>query len=749
MSPIARYTRWLHGRWPAGTVERLPVARDDGTTNVPGVYVAGDLRGIPLLKLATESGAEVVRAIAEDPGFLAERKAGVDALDVVVVGGGVAGMAAALEARARGLSFRVLESNEPFSTIANFPKRKPIYTYPKDLDPASPLRVTAGVKEELLAELRRQAVGIETTTSRAERVRRKGSLLEVTLADGGSLLARRVVVALGQSGEFRRLGVPGEDLDKVYNRLHDPKDYAGKRVLVVGGGDSALETAAALADAGASVTLSYRGAAFARPKAENVAHVAAAPGLRVALGTTVQEIGPEHVALVTAGAATERVGNDVVFVMIGREAPLDFFRRSGIAIRGERNGRFWATLAFSLACFAFLYHWKAGGPLTDWFAAHRAFPFNLPAGDPATLLGTIVISFRTPGAWYSLAYTAAILFFGARRIRRRRTPYVAAQTVTLMAVQVLPLFLLPYVLLPWAGHRGLFDGPHVAPLADALFPRTQWDPQGREYWRAFGFILAWPLFLWNVFTSKPNGVWLTISLLQTFVIVPWIVWRWGKGAYCGWICSCGALAETMGDTHRAKMPHGPAWNRVNLVGQAILAVAFGLLVLRVVGWALPWDHPLNGVYSVLLTGKNVRGTPLPFPMTLLNYEWIVDLFLAGIVGTGLYFHFSGRVWCRFACPLAAWMHVVARFSRFRILADKKKCISCSVCTSVCHQGIDVMSFANKGLPMEDPECVRCSACVQSCPTGVLTFGGIDPKSGRVVGVDRLAASAVQVREGAR
>ena len=106
------------------------------------------------------------------------------------------------------------------------------------------------------------------------------------------------------------------------------------------------------------------------------------------------------------------------------------------------------------------------------------------------------------------------------------------------------------------------------------------------------------------------------------------------------------------------------------------------------------------------------------------------------------------MWCRFACPLAALMHVYARFSRFRIFAEKKKCISCNVCTSVCHQGIDVMNFANKGLPMEDPECVRCSACVQSCPTGVLSFGQVDPRTGKELRSDPawLAASPVRRRE---
>ena len=90
------------------------------------------------------------------------------------------------------------------------------------------------------------------------------------------------------------------------------------------------------------------------------------------------------------------------------------------------------------------------------------------------------------------------------------------------------------------------------------------------------------------------------------------------------------------------------------------------------------------------------------------------------------------------------MHIYARFTRFRIFADKDKCISCNVCTSVCHQGIDIMAFANKGRPMEDPECVRCSACVQSCPTGVLNFGRLDKEEKPIF--DTLPASLVQLAE---
>jgi polyferredoxin len=198
----------------------------------------------------------------------------------------------------------------------------------------------------------------------------------------------------------------------------------------------------------------------------------------------------------------------------------------------------------------------------------------------------------------------------------------------------------------------------------------------------------------------------------------------------------------MGDRHRHKMPHGPGWNRVNVIGQIFLAVAVALLALRIVGWVLPGSWA-DRSFRVALDGKLNGVTTAGW---FLSYKWFVDVLFGGIIGVGFFFKYSGRVWCRFACPLAALMNVYARYTRFRIFAKKEKCISCNVCTSVCHQGIDIMNFANKGLPMGDPQCVRCSACVWSCPTGVLSFGRVDA-SGRTVAVDRLPASPVQIREG--
>ncbi len=845
MNPLRRYAHWLHTRWPAGTVERLPQINEDGSTDVAGLYVVGDLAGVPLLKFSSDTGARAVKTITSDPRFIEARREqdkgqAKDApLDLVIVGAGVSGMAAALLARKWNLRFAILEAAQVFSTVVNFPKKKPIYTYPKDMTPAGDLQFHADIKEGLVDELREQTRDIEVRTARVESIERSGGIFTCQLAGGESLRALRVIIAIGRSGDFRRLGVPGEELDKVYNRLHDPKDYAGQQALVVGGGDSALETAIALCQAGATVTLSYRKAELSRPKAENREAVeelagpgASGPGLTLLLGSQVKEIRADEVLLADKDGQAVTLPNDVVFAMIGREAPLDFLRLSGVRIQGEwRVQSAVACALFVLFCVV-LYNWKSGGTLSHITDSHHFFPHTLaqkvndvrtetfdsaqrsgvpsidsaqrsgvpsidsaqrsgnvpgqpvalrmnvqkkpweflnpqpayPPSQPArtpvtaaplqtgscdplpvlgcvkdrtTFLGTLAISASGPSFWYTLAYSTLILIFGVRRMRRRKTPYVNWQTGALMAVQIVPLFLLPEIIFPWMGYHGLLP----RSLADALFPAVDYG-HGREYWRAYGLILAWPLFVYNLFTDNPLWAWLGISLVQTFVLLPTLIYFYGKGVYCGWICSCGALAETLGDNHRQKMVHGPGWNKVNMVGQGILFVAFLLLILRVVGWMVP-SLGVNRYFSVLVSGSYNDSDS--FFTKWFNYKWVVDVFLAGIVGYGLYFWYSGRVWCRFMCPLAALMHIYARFSRFRIFADKKKCISCNVCTSVCHMGIDVMSFANKGLPMQDPECVRCSACVSSCPTGVLTFGQATPDN-KVLKYDRLPGSLVQIRE---
>ncbi len=717
IAALRHYAHWLHLGWPAGVPERLPVVAADGTTRVPGLLVVGDLTGIPLLKFALDSGAKAAQRCQRElktPSPLA------DMLDVAIIGGGVAGLAAAVELANSGLRFCIIESNQRLATLVNFPAGKPIFTYPTAMRPAGSLQVGAGVKEELLRELNQQLAGQELPERIATvtHVERRTDHLAVMLADGEPIRARRVIVAIGRSGNFRRLGVPGEELPKVVNRLHDPRHHADEDLLVVGGGDSACEAAIACAETGARVTLAHRGSDLGRAKPENAARVLAlaqAGSLRLRLATKVTNVGPETVALSSTGQS-ETLPNQGVLALIGREAPLAFFRRSGVPIRGERS---WPTIAALIVFFVLitsLYGWKTlgWGEAVTWLR-----PSTWLSGlagwvtDERSLAATVLRSASGPSFWVTVLYSAAVVGFGIDRMRRRRTPYVRVQTATLMTIQVIPLFLLPEIVLPWLGANDLV--PQI--VRENLFPGDSW-------WRAYGFVLAWPLMAWNVFTEQPNVWWLVIAFVQTFVIIPLIVWRWGKGAYCGWICSCGALAETMGDRHREKMPHGKVWNKVNFVGQALLGIAFVILGLHILSWLAPQT----------LSPKTVQ------TVTMANF-WkpAVDWLLAGALGTGLYFWLSGRVWCRFACPLAALMHIYARFSRFRIVVEQKKCISCNACTSVCHQGIDIMNFANKGLHLEDPQCVRCSACVQTCPTGVLQFGRVDGE-GHVVALDSLIAS---------
>ena len=767
---LKRYMHWLHGQWPSGTPEKLPVVNADGTTNVPGVYVTGDLTGVPLLKFAADSGAAAVRTVVGESTFQ-KRKIKDDIYDVLIIGGGVSGYSAALEAQKEHLKAALIESAQSFSTIENFPQGKPIFTYPTDMEHRGELSLSDEIsdKESLLKSLKSDIseADIPVIHGSASHVSRKHGFITVHLEDGSALSAHRVIVAIGRSGNFRKLGVQGEELDKVTNRLHDPKTYQGKKVLVVGGGDSALEAAAAVAEAGANVSLSYRKKLFNRPKEENinkVNHLDSEGKLNLLMETRVTRIGSESVTLNhSADNRTTTLENDSVLAMTGREAPLDFFRRSGMAINGESTFSGWILFAAFMLFTIAIYDWKNFGFLNHIWGI-SAFPDNAPTllgglsdwwqqqvNDRSTLIGTIAVSMKSRSFYYTLLYTSLIGIFGWQRIKRRKTPYVKVQTISLFLIQLIPLFILPEIILPWAGYLGAFDAGTAKAVADSLFPSYisaealaahQWPEWGhpRAYWHAYGFILAWPLNVYNVFTPTPMMGWLIISFIQTFIIIPALIYRYGKGAYCGWICSCGALAETLGDTQRHKMPHGPVWNKLNMLGQFILLVALLMLVIRILGWIFP-ESWMNQSFDLLLKGEN-KEYQLVNPV---SWKWMVDVLLGGILGVGLYFKYSGRVWCRFACPLSALMHIYARFSRFRILSDKSKCISCNACTSVCHQGIDVMNFANKGRPMEDPECVRCSACVQTCPTGVLKFGEVDSNN-NIIATDRLQASPVQIVE---
>ena len=770
MNIVEEYYHWLHGQWPDRELEKLPLVNADGTTNLKGVYVAGDLSGVPLLKFSADSGTRVIRDLIKDKAFTGrERDDGVH--DVVIIGGGVSGYAAALEAKNHQLDFKLIEANKPLSTIENFPNKKPIYTYPTAMLPQGDLQFSEKIthKESLLEELkwRINTRGIVAYRAHASHLERVSSVLHVCLDGGEIVKAHRVIVAIGRSGNYRKLEVAGENLEKVSNRLIDPQVYAGQKLLVVGGGDSAVEAAIATAKAKTKVTLAYRKQEFTRIKPQNLEQLEALVAdktIDVRMTTTVSEIASDHVILTKASGERETLANDYVLLATGREAPLDFFRRSKMTVSGESTALGWAFFGLFFLALTALYDWKAYGFLNAYWS-NFSYPDQMPmligslgewwqdqVSERSSLIGTLAISLKSRSFYYTLLYTLLIFIFGWRRIKRRKTPYVTVQTTVLFLIQLFPLFLLPEIILPLLGYNGVFDSGMGKSIVDALFPSYisaqelashHWPEWGhpRAYWHAYSFIFAWPLGVYTVFTDTPQVAWLVIGAIQTFVILPIIVMKWGKGAYCSWICSCGAMAETLGDLQRHKMPHGPRWNKLNMLGQAILLIAVILLLIRILGWIYP-ETWMNQLFALLLKGENSDYQLV----NAFSYKWLVDIFLAGILGFGFYFKYSGRTWCRFACPLAALMHIYSRFGRFAIASEKSRCISCNQCSSVCHQGIDVMAFASKGKAMTDPQCVRCSACVQICPTGTLSFAEIDRKTLAMIKKDTLAASPVLMAE---
>lgn len=302
----------------------------------PGLFLAGEVTAHALIKTAIDQGtlvaAEVARRAAESP---AEAE---DVLDLCVVGAGPAGLAASLEARRHGLSFVTIDREErPGGTVARYPRRKLVTTQPIELPLYGKFRQTSYTKEELVelwqgaAEEQSLPIAGGLTFLGAEK---EGEHFRVRTS-GGDYLAHHVCLALGRRGAPKRLGIPGEDAAKVAYSLLDARSYAGRRVLVIGGGDSAVEAALALSEQdGTEVTLSYRRTAFVRIKAVNERRLYEAvqeQRVRLELGTRPVAIHPDRVDLEREDGSAVSVPNDEVFAMIGGLAPKEVLETSGVS----------------------------------------------------------------------------------------------------------------------------------------------------------------------------------------------------------------------------------------------------------------------------------------------------------------------------------------------------------------------------------------------------------------------------------
>jgi thioredoxin reductase/Pyruvate/2-oxoacid:ferredoxin oxidoreductase delta subunit len=318
-----------------GTEKRgvdLPHVKQDFETNVPGIFIAGELGGMGLIKNSVEQGKQAVENIAK-----AVSKAKETEHDLIIVGAGPAGISATLQAKKLGLKAITLEQDTLGGTVYSFPRSKIVMTSPMDLPLFGKVKLTETKKSELLGlwqkVLHANNLSIKEN-AKVDSISKHGEHFKVTLQTGEELLSKAVLLAIGRRGTPRKLNVPGEEREKVTYRLLEPENIQGENILVVGGGDSAIEAALALADQN-HVTLSYRGEAFQRIKPKNSEKIQQAVSeekVTVLFNSNVLAIGEDSVSLAVPENQTQHLPNDRVFIFAGGELPTQFLKMAGIEI---------------------------------------------------------------------------------------------------------------------------------------------------------------------------------------------------------------------------------------------------------------------------------------------------------------------------------------------------------------------------------------------------------------------------------
>ncbi len=730
---------------------RRPAIGKGNESNVKGLHIIGDLAGAPVIKLAMAQGVEIIDYIASMP-KMAERPEG-EGLDVLIVGAGAAGLNAALRAQEKGLRYVLLEKEKIANTIENFPEGKWVYAEP-DSTPAKGKLWLDGARKEDLIERWNQIIRDNDLDVRLEepltglKKQADGSFEATTPA--GTYFARKVVLATGQRGNPRKLGAPGEELEQVYHSLYSPRKYKNEQILVVGGGNSAVEAALTLSEQN-KVVLSYRGSEFSRLFKDNRQQLdkAIADGkIEAVLHSTVRHFVPGEAVLDIdrGGHQDERVlAIDHAFVLIGAELPVRFLKSLGIKLENEWEGSLILSTLLTAATFVGLWFFGAsqGG----------AAPFERDLGSSGAFVGGLVALLATVGLvvqgfrgnrwswlglsffvwysiygikvgggeefwpykgwgydsmsfferpwsfWYTVMYTALMTIFGLKALKRwgldRKDRFQIWRFTSLLGFQWIFFFLVPEFLFQWAV-KYQWVGEQLAS-----------DPQfADQAWRSYGIVYAWPLFFYT-WLYDPHKIWIVWGVALTFVIIPLFVLFNGK-RYCSWICGCGGLAETFGDQWRHLAPKGKRSIKLETMGMAVLIFA--------------------AVLTVILLTKDTYNLYKTANWGIYGYRLVVDVWLVGILPVTVYPFMGGKVWCRYWCPLAKMMQVTSKIytklglSRFHIVANDK-CIACNECSRNCQVGIDVMQYALKQEPLDNAtsSCIGCGVCVTVCPMDTLSY----------------------------
>ncbi len=341
----------------------------------------------------------------------------------------------------------------------------------------------------------------------------------------------------------------------------------------------------------------------------------------------------------------------------------------------------WFTFVFLVGFYVLLYF--AADYIVNWTYIVDPFSENL-SGNQAS-------------QWflYGFLYCTVMFVMAIRMyIKYRNDKYQILRTTSVLFFQIVFAFLIPEILVrfqkPW------YDFKNAFPLDYDFF--YKWSLDELIASGSFGlFILIWGIIL-------------------TLVIVPVMVYFFGKRWYCSWVCGCGGLAETLGDPYRQLSDKSlKAWKFERWIVHGVLVFALIMTALT--------------LYSYFTEVEGVLGIKTQSIQDV--YGFLIGAIFAGVIGMGFYPIFGNRVWCRFGCPLAAYLGIVQRFkSRFRITTNGGQCISCGNCSTYCEQGIDVRAYAQKGENIVRASCVGCGICSAVCPRGVLKLEN-GPEAGRI------------------
>ena len=797
--------------------EILPIVNSRYESSVNGIFVIGDVTGLPLVKVAANQGREVIEKMESAKLFTANDESDTR-LDLVIVGGGPAGISAAIECEKRNVKYVILERSELANTIRTFPVGKKVYAEPQTIKNISELDVDRDLDRDDFINIVEKAVDerqlkFKIGTDVSKIIKKEDRHFEVKTKDDKTFPTRQVLIAIGRQGQPRKLDIPGcDDCAKVTYRLHTKEDYNDEDVLIIGGGNSAIEAALMLKDHN-RVTLSYRGEDFFRAKEENrrLLDDAIAKGeIKALLKSNIKFSRAKEVDIDIDGTQ-ETIKNDKVIVLIGQLPPVEFLMDTGMELDGVWTSRrvMWSVIGLIVGYFIYfgakkfvLHPGDAGGKFfVDGFAGlatesnaylwdllllkiapliglltlgasavkkmmtspGKSPPFKVPMATPIISVCALlfIVGMIAPGWFtfdkaeagkgpyaldfsvnllgerygvpdvydatvvedslvgdgkggygfttgkgsggryfsglsnmYYLCYFGLIGVFGIYWAIKANNGIIWRRNLTIIACQWTIWWGIPTMLVVLFGRNVwtpvITKAINAWPLNMAAFHLTGTEPGDPEWWHIVGVV---------------GVVW---AVLLTFVVLPLFTIRFGK-IYCSYICSCGALAETVGNGFRHRGPKGdrPRWlERFGFVFIALAAIA---TIADLMGW-----------FPVLF-----EGTKYEMKLDLLHeYNVWVGTFLAGALAIGLYPFLGQRIWCRMWCPLAFWMNFWGRWSKFKITPEKGKCIDCNVCNQFCQMGIDIKSRALKGEPitLKDTPCVGCAECVVRCPMEILHLG---------------------------